>query len=339
MGIDTENQEIENNIKKISSDLFKENKVDVIIGYKKGTLPLMAQPIIIEKEEDVEKLIWNNTCYVNLAKYLVPRIPKFVDAEKGNLRVGVVSKGCVGRALIHLASENQLNLEEIKIIGFSCNGVINRQRIEQKIGQKEIREVFVKDNKIYVKGKDFEQSFPYEEYLNELCKVCKVKKPPITAELSDVCVGECQEYSSISDDFNDVSEFELKTTEEKWEYVKNSLDICTRCYACREACPMCYCNLCFVDQNKPVWFGKTTDISDIMVFHLIRAMHMAGRCVGCGTCSSVCPVGIDLYLINRKLEEIVKRRYHFTSGLDPKILPPMMSFEMEDSQEFMLEED
>jgi len=339
MGIDTENQEIQNKIRKISSELFKENKVDLVIGYTKGTLPLMAQPIIIKKEEDVEKLIWNNTCYVNLAKYLVPRIPKFVDAEKGNLRVGVVSKGCVGRALIHLASENQLNLEEIKIIGFSCNGIINRQRIEQEIGQREIREMFVKDDKIYVKGKDFEQSFPYEEYLNELCKTCKVKKPPIIADLPDVCVGECQEYSSISDDYNDVSEFELKPSEEKWEYVKNSLEICTRCYACREACPMCYCNLCFVDQNKPVWFGKTTDISDIMVFHLIRAMHMAGRCVGCGACSSVCPVGIDLYLINRKLEEIVKKRYNFTSGLDPKISPPMMSFTMEDSEEFMLEED
>lgn len=339
IGIDTENQKIEDSIKKIASSLFKENKVDVIIGYKRGTLPLMAQPIIIDKEEDVDKLVWNNLCYVNLAKYLVPRVPKFVDAEKGNLRVGVVSKGCVGRALIQLAAEKQLNLEEIKIIGFSCNGVINRQRIEQEVGQKEIREVFIKDDKIHVKGKDFEQEFLYKEYLNELCKTCKVKKPPITPELTDVCVGDYQELPSISDDFKDVSDFELKTADEKWDYVKSSLDLCTRCYACREACPMCYCNLCFVDQNKPVWFGKTTDISDVIVFHLIRAMHMAGRCVGCGACSSVCPVGIDLYLINRKLEEIVKRRYDFTSGLDPKILPPMMSFDMEDSEEFMLEED
>jgi len=94
-----------------------------------------------------------------------------------------------------------------------------------------------------------------------------------------------------------------------------------------------------VDQNKPVWFGKTTDISDIIVFHLIRSMHMAGRCVACGACSSVCPMGIDLTFIIRSLEKIVKERFDFKSGLDLETLPPMMTFKMEDGQEFMLEED
>ncbi|MFX1401570.1 MAG: 4Fe-4S ferredoxin, partial [Promethearchaeota archaeon] len=104
-------------------------------------------------------------------------------------------------------------------------------------------------------------------------------------------------------------------------------------------CPMCYCNLCFVDQNKPVWFGKTTDLPDIIVFHLIRALHLAGRCVACGACTSVCPMGIDLNLITRKLEKIAKERFDFTSGIDFEQLPPMMSFKMEDEQEYMLEED
>ena len=141
------------------------------------------------------------------------------------------------------------------------------------------------------------------------------------------------------DEFSDVKEYEVKSADEKWDYIVNTLQSCTRCYACREACPMCYCNLCFVDQNKPVWFYKTTDLPDIIVFHMIRALHMAGRCVGCGACSSVCPMGIDLYLINRKLEELVKRRFDYTSGLSDKKLPPMMDFTMDDQQEFMLEED
>ena len=336
MGIEAENQKIESSMKDIARNLLKEKKVDVIIGYEMGTLPLNSQPIIIDKEEDVDKLIWNNVCYVNIARYLVPRVPKLVDPEKGNLKVGVISKGCVGRALIHLASEKKINLDEIKIIGIPCNGVINKQRIEKEIGQKEILEVSISDNNIIVKGKDFEESFPFDEYMNELCKACKVKTPPSVA---DACVGECKEIESVYDEFNDVSDFESKTAEEKWAYIKDTLSVCTRCYACREACPMCYCNLCFVDQNQPIWFGKTTEISDIIVFHLIRAMHMAGRCVACGACSSVCPMGIDLNLITRKLEKIVKERFDFTSGLDPETMPPMMSFKMEDSEEFMLEED
>ena len=339
MGIETENQEIEKSMREIARNLLKEKKVDVIIGYANGTVPLSSSPIMITKEEDINKLIWNNLCYINLAKYLVPRIPQLVDPEGNNLRVGIVSKGCVGRALIQLSVENQINLDNIKMIGIPCNGIINRKRIEKEIGEKEVFEISAIGNDIVVKGKDFEKKFPFDEYINELCKVCKVKSPPTNANIAEACVGECQEISSVEDDFTDISDFEAKSSKEKWDYIKNLLESCTRCYACREACPMCYCNLCFVDQNKPVWFGKTTDISDIIVFHLIRAMHLAGRCVACGACSSVCPMGIDLNLITRKLEKIVKERFNFTSGIDDETLPPMMSFDMKDEEEFMLEED
>jgi len=58
---------------------------------------------------------------------------------------------------------------EIAIIGIPCNGVINRQRIEMEIGEKEILEVFALGNNIVVKGKDFEKEFPFDEYINELC--------------------------------------------------------------------------------------------------------------------------------------------------------------------------
>ncbi|HEC40631.1 hypothetical protein LCGC14_0558580 [marine sediment metagenome] len=336
MGIEAENKEIENSIRELANKLLEENQVDVIVGYSEGTVPLSSTPIIIRKKEDVDKLIWNNLCYVNLAKYLVPLMPQLCDAEGKPLKIGIVAKGCVGRAVNLLAVEKQINLENNKMIGFNCNGIINRSRIDLDIGEKEILEVSISGNDIIVKGRDWNKKFPYDEYINELCKVCQVKSPSSTTE---TCVGECHEVESINDEFTDIEDFESKTTEEKWAYIKEALEPCTRCYACREACPMCYCSLCFVDQNKPVWFGKTTQFPDILVYHLIRAFHMAGRCVACGACSSVCPVGIDLNMITRKLEKIVKTRYDFTSGLDAETLPPMMNFKMEDTEEFMLEED
>ncbi|MFX1356068.1 MAG: 4Fe-4S binding protein [Promethearchaeota archaeon] len=336
MEIESQNKEIEEMIRDLARKLLEEKQVDVIIGYTTGTVPLNSSPIVIDKVEDVDKLIWNNLCYINLANYLVPRIPTLFNEEGKKLKVGIVSKGCVGRALIHLSVEHQIELENIKIIGIPCNGIINRKKIEDEIGEREIFEISVSGDKIIVKGSDFEKEFPFDEYLNELCKTCKVKSPPSVA---DICLGECLENPIIEDDFSDLTEFDSKTPEEKWEYIKSLLETCTRCYACREACPMCYCNLCFVDQNKPIWFGKTTEYNDIFVFHLVRAMHMAGRCVGCGACSSVCPMGIDLNLITRSLEKIAKERFNFTSGLNPGTLPPMMAFDMEDEQEFMMEED
>jgi len=334
--IENENKEIEQLIRDLARELLEEKQVDVIIGYTEGTVPLSSSPIVIDKAEEVDKLIWNNLCYINLTNYLVPRIPTLMNEEGQKLKVGIVSKGCVGRALIHLSVEHQLDLENIKIIGIPCNGIINRKKIEDEIGEREILDISVSGDNIIVKGRDFEKVFPFNEYMNELCKVCQVKSPPF---LEDICVGECLENPVIQDDFSDIAEFDSKTTEEKWEYIKSLLETCTRCYACREACPMCYCNLCFVDQNQPIWFGKTTDFSDIFVFHLVRAMHLAGRCVACGACSSVCPMGIDLNLITRSLEKIAKERFNFTTGIDPRILPPMMAFDMEDKEEFMMEED
>jgi len=130
MGIEEENQKIEKSMRDIARELLKNKEVDVIIGYTEGTIPLSSSPIIIRKEEDVDKLIWNNLCYINLAKYLAPRMPQLIDAEKGDLKVGIVSKGCVGRALIQLAIEKQVNLDNIKIIGIPCNGIVNRNKIE-----------------------------------------------------------------------------------------------------------------------------------------------------------------------------------------------------------------
>ena len=336
--IQAENVEIEKQMREVARNLLIEKKVDMIIGYAQGTVPLSSSPIFIKKIEDVDNLIWNNLCYVNLARYIVPPLTEFVDNEKVELKVGIVSKGCVARALIHLVKEKQVDPEKIKIIGIPCNGVVNRRRIEKELGEKEILEISVSNETISVKGKEFEEVLPYQEYLNELCKTCKVKSPPMSSSLSDVIVGESIEVASVEDDFVDLDNYESKTPGEKWEVITELLSDCTRCYACREACPMCYCNLCFVDQNKPVWFGKTSEMSDIIVFHLVRAMHMAGRCVGCGACSSVCPMGIDLKLINRKLEKIVKERYDFTAGLSLDVMPPMMTQKMEDSEDFMLGE-
>jgi ferredoxin len=336
MGIETENKEIETSIREIAKKMLSEKQVDVIIGYSKGTIPLSSTPIVIRKEDQVDKLIWDNLCYINLARYLVPLMPQLCDSEGNSLKIGIVSKGCVGRAVNLLAAEKQINLDNVKMIGFNCNGNVNRSRINIEVGEKEILDVSISCDDIIVTGKDWEKKFPYTEFINELCKVCQVKSPSATEE---ICLGDCQELESIHDEFTDIDKFESKSPEEKWNYIKKELEVCTLCYSCRQACPACYCNLCFVDQNLPIWFNKTTEYTDIFTFHLIRATHLAGRCVACGACSSVCPVGIDLNFITRKLEKIVKERFDYTSGLSAKILPPMMDFSMDDAEEFMLEED
>ena len=307
-------------------EILKDQKVDLIIGYAEGSLPFRTRPIFIKKEEDVDNLVWNSFCYSNLAKYL-PLLKK-------EMKIGIITKGCVGRSIIQLALENQVNRDNITIIGVECHGNVNKKKIENQMNQKEILSAIEHENNILIRGKDFERIFPKDNYLNDLCKTCKLKVHP----LSDFFIGEKPLEIIRDDDYSDLKEFDEKTPNEKWEIISNSLSNCIRCYSCREACPMCYCDQCFIDQIKPNWFDKTTDISDIMIFHIIRAFHVAGRCTSCGDCTNVCPMGIDLTLITRELEKVINKRYGFISGIDIETPIPFGSCKMDDSEDFMIHE-
>ena len=59
-------QELKDQIKK----LIKEKKVDLVIGWEKGTLPLTATPLFMKTEKDVDRLIFDHTCRNNLTTFL-----------------------------------------------------------------------------------------------------------------------------------------------------------------------------------------------------------------------------------------------------------------------------
>ncbi len=60
---------------------------------------------------------------------------------------------------------------------------------------------------------------------------------------------------------------------------------------------------CVFEQTKPQWVGRDTSVAENQMYHMIRALHMAGRCVECGECERVCPVDIPLMLLNEKLSK------------------------------------
>ncbi len=138
-----------------------------------------------------------------------------------------------------------------------------------------------------------------------------------------------------TNEFAEVINFESKSAKERWEHFREELSKCIRCYACRNVCPLCYCKMCCVDQTMPVWFGKTNDLSDTMIYHIVRAFHVAGRCVDCGACSRACPMGINLRELVKKTEKIMKERYGYEAGVSLEAVPPLGEFKMEDPQEFI----
>jgi len=47
---------------------------------------------------------------------------------------------------------------------------------------------------------------------------------------------------------------------------------------------------------------------DPLAFHLIRTMHLADRCVGCGACQDSCPSGLPLLSLHLAMRRALRER-------------------------------
>ncbi len=99
------------------------------------------------------------------------------------------------------------------------------------------------------------------ELLADVCKSCQYTAPVIY----DVLIGEEKRKTKEEERAAIIKEFEKKPLEERWKYFQEQVSKCIRCYACRQACPNCYCKECFAEQTKPRWIGITDNISDIVI--------------------------------------------------------------------------
>jgi len=315
-------QDVQKKIREEARNLLAARKVDLVIGFEKGTIPCRTSPVFVHKEDDVGKLVWNSFCEMNLATYLTK-----IDKNK---KVAVVAKGCDSRSIVALLVEGQVKREKITVIGIPCQGMVDRRKIERKV-EGEILEAEEENGKILVKGSSFEKVFKKEDYLYSSCRVCKHRNPSIY----DILIGEKVKENTQVDEYADVIEYEKKSPDERWQYFEKEIGRCIRCYACRQACPTCYCEECFVDSSNPKWIDKGVDFSDLAIWHIIRAYHQAGRCVDCGSCERACPMEINLRFLTRKINKEVKDYFNFEAGLDPATPPPLATFSVEDRQDFI----
>ncbi|HOX28753.1 MAG TPA: 4Fe-4S dicluster domain-containing protein, partial [bacterium] len=215
-------------------------------------------------------------------------------------KIAIVAKPCDLRAIINLVQENQVKREDVIIIGMVCSGM-----------------------------KDNDSGKPLEK-----CNACMEHVPKNCDEI----IGDPASAPKPADpnaEFISLEKLEAMSPDERWAFWSKEFSKCIRCYACRQVCPMCYCTQCIAQKTQPQWIPSSQTPKGNFSFGMFRALHSAGRCVSCGECERVCPVGIPLNLLTAKMRKEIREKYGYEAGCDPDAPAPMCNFKPDDKEDFI----
>jgi formate dehydrogenase subunit beta len=162
------------------------------------------------------------------------------------------------------------------------------------------------------------------------CANCTVRTPRFANET----IGEPR-LEPVAQPVDALAEFMQRTPAGRWEFWRAELARCVKCYACRQVCPLCYCERCVADKNRPVRIETSASPRGNFAWHVTRAFHHAGRCVGCGECVRACPAGIDLALLNESVSRAVAEEFGYTAGADPAAEPAFGAWAPGDKEDFI----
>jgi len=207
----------------------------------------------------------------------------------------VVVKGCDAKTLAVLESENQIDRESVVAIGIICPGILVRGKLQNK------------------------------------CLSCDVHTPPHC----DIVLGEAVTVETQADRYDTLSLIASMTADERLDYWKKEFARCIKCYACRQNCPLCYCDVCVADKNRPTRIDTSSTLKGNFAWNILRAFHLAGRCIGCSACARACPAGIDLDLLNLTLAKAAEDNFQFRSGMERHAEPLIGSFSPDDQEGFI----
>ena len=308
-------------IRETARKLLQDGTVDVFIAYKKGSVPMTNEPVLISDADKAEILYWDSNCGMNLCNYLTRRTDK----------IGIIANGCNSRNIVTHITENQIRRDQLYIVGLPCTGIIDHRAVQRAVGYKEISAFREANETFIVTGDGFEETLDKKDFLRSNCAVCTHRNPVIYDEMAADPVTE----QEGTDAYGDVKRIEGLEPEKKWGFFTRMIERCIRCYSCRNACPLCYCPTCFVDESQPQWVGKSIDPVDTMTFHIVRAYHCAGRCTDCGACERACPVGIPMRQFTKKLNKDALELFSWEAGLDPDQRPPLDLYRPDDYNDFI----
>ncbi len=260
--------------------MLEKNIVDYVLTVKKGE-NFKYTPILTSNPEEVVEC----SGYII---YATPNIAKLVMNVKE--KIAIVCKSCDARAIIELAKRNQIDIENVFMIGLECKGTFLPTILEKilknlKIQKEDVRNIeILKDELlVFLKNGDtiktkLEELEKMGLSIRENCKRCEFIIPrmcdlacgrstedkttfiEVCSKKGEEIIKKALEHKII--ELKEVSEAEIKAKKEEEKFAKDMAKKWQDYYFKNES----------LEERRDFWFG------------------MFNRCIKCYACRDVCPI-------------------------------------------------
>lgn len=296
-------------VRTIVKGMLRSGLVEEVVAFVQGLDEYDVVPAFISNEQDTEKIITTSHNPASLARVIL-------DLADKDRKIGVVTRSCDARAIIELAKRNQVHLDNVYTIGLKCHGVtrINDSEINANCLRCQYPTATMADISCH-------------DDSDKIFITVNTEKGQEIAEATNVPTGEMvtepqeAEDRAIRQQQQDFGALQEMSLEERLDYWFQQFDKCIKCYGCRNSCPLCYCEDCYLNAGRGL--VEAGGYPPEKIFHLTRLIHVADSCLNCGQCQAACPMNIPIatlyHMLNRELSAI----FNYNSGFDITMMPPL----------------